>query len=289
MVDTRRLEKLMSSAEPATAGDRTGREPVQGRRALALSGHREMRRAGQGRARSAQRQAVIDANWEALARCQPEAATDKAMQQFNAMALKSDIVSRFDLLRTQLVQRFRNRDMVTLGITGPNSGTGASFAAAGLVAALARRGDLRVIGMDLNLRAPALHRYFEIASDQPVQDLLCGDVPPQAHLRRLAATVALAPGVAVPGEPTSVVTEELITTFAELSDAYAPDLIICDLPPLLQGDTALEICSHLDAVLITADSRRTRADEVIACERLLSGQTEFLGVILNNYTGADPV
>ena len=289
MVDTRRLEKLMSSAEPVTTSDRTGRDPVQGRRVLALSGHREMRRAGQGRARSAQRQAVIDANWEALARCQPDPASDPAIRQFNAMALESGIVSRFDLLRTQLVQRFRNRDMVTLGITGPKTGTGSSFAAAGLVAALARRGDLRVIAMDLNLRAPALHRYFEIASERPVQDMLSGEVPPEAFLRRLAARVALAPGIPASDAPGGIAPEDLVTTLGELTDNYAPDMIICDLPALLDGDAALEICSHLDAVLMTADSHRTKADEITACERLLSGQTEFLGVILNNYTGADPI
>lgn len=282
MVDTRRLEKLMSLAEPGAAA-----EALSPRRSLALSGHREMRRSGQGKVRSVQRQAQVEANWAGLPRCAPEPTPDKGMRQFNTLARNSDVISRFDILRTQLVQSFRNRGFTSLGISAPAPGVGATFAAAGLIASLARRGDLRVIGLDLNLRAPALHRFFEVAPAGSMLDFLNGETPFDAHLRRLTDTVALALGQPVSDMEvsTNFSADDLSATLGEIMDRYAPDILICDLPPLLKGDTALATCSHLDAVLLVADSRRTRAEEVMACERLLSGQTEFLGVILNNYSG----
>ncbi|MFN7004650.1 MAG: hypothetical protein ACK4NW_14605, partial [Roseinatronobacter sp.] len=146
----------MSVTTPAATG-----ESGAARRSLALSGHRDMRRAGLGRTRTAQRQAVIDANWDAMARCAPDPAPEKAVHQFNAQVLKSDIVERFDLLRAQLVQQFRSRNLISLGIAGPTAENGATFGVAGLLAAMARRGDQRVIGLDLSLRGPALHKYFE--------------------------------------------------------------------------------------------------------------------------------
>ncbi len=290
MVDTRRLEKLIRLSETDPITTRAEREvTATGQRALALSGHREMRRAGRGHARSAQREAVIDANWDALSRCVPDPAPERAMHQFNAQVRKSDVVERFDMLRAQLVQRFRSRKLVSLGIAGPTSGNGATFASAGLLASLARRGDQRVIGLDLNLRHATLQKYFEVLSDHTISDFISGEIPALSFLQRVTGTVAL--GLSQPSEDTGFSpgfsSQDIAQTLGELTTEFAPDMIICDLPPLLQGDTALEICVHLDAVLIVADARRTRADEVLACERLLAGQTEFLGVILNHYTGSE--
>jgi len=287
MVDTRRLEKLMSLTDPGAKAERSADDISQPRRSLALSGHRDMRRAGQGKARSVQRQAMVDANWVELDHCVSEPNSDKKSRRFNELARNAGVISRFDILRTQLVQNFRSRGLTSLGISAPAEGVGTSFVAAGLIASLARRGDLRVIGLDLNLRAPALHRYFEVAPAGSMLDFLNGETPPQAYLQRLTDTVALGLGQPVSDMMVSAgfPADDLFTTLSEIVDRYAPDMIVCDLPPLLRGDAALSICSHLDSVLLVADSQRTRAEDVTACERLLAGQTEFLGVILNNYSG----
>ena len=292
MVDTRRLEKLISLAGADAAPPRTGRElAVAGQRALALSGHREMRRAGMGRARSAQRESVIEANWDALTRCTPDPSVDKAVHQFNMLVRRSDVIARFDMLRAQLVQQFRSRNLISLGIAGPMPGNGASLAVAGLLASLARRGDQRVIGLDLSLRDAALHKYFEIRAEQSMAEFISGEIPALSFLQRLTTTVAL--GLGQPMQDTALTpgfsSHDVGQSLMELVADFAPEMIICDLPPLLQGDAALELCGHLDAVLVIADSRNTRADEVLACERLLAGRTAFLGVILNHYTGSEQI
>ncbi len=291
MVDTRRLEKLMSLTEPGNADDRPSHGQLQQRRSLALSGHRDMRRAGQGKTRNAQRQAAVDSNWSALSPCKPATSTDKATRQFNALARSADVISRFDILRTQLVQSYRTRSLTSLGVSAPGTGAGVSFAAAGLIASLARRGDIRVVGLDLNLKTPALHSYFEVAPVGSLLDLLNGQASPEEHLQRLTDTVALGLGqpVSEMDLSTGFSADDLSATLHDIVDHYAPDMIICDLPPLLKGDLALSACSHLDGVLLVANSRATRAQDIAACERLLAGQTEFLGVILNNYSGGEHI
>lgn len=287
MVDTRRLEKLMSLNDTGPKADRLSEDGGLPRRSLALSGHRDMRRAGQGKARNVQRQAMVDTNWSELGACASAPSSDKKSRQFNVLARDADVISRFDILRTQLVQSFRSRGLTSLGISAPADGVGTSFAAAGLIASLARRGDLRVIGLDLNLRAPALHRYFEVAPAGSMLDFLNGATRPEAYLQRLTDTVALGLGQPVSDMAlcTGFLADDFFATLGEILDRYAPDMIVCDLPPLLRGDAALSVCAHLDSVLLVADSQRTRAEEIAACERLLTGQTEFLGVILNNYSG----
>ncbi len=285
MVDTRRLESLISRAGEDTTPARGA--AATGQRALALSGHRDMRRAGPNRARSRQQQAMIDANWDALGPCNPDPAPDKLVHQFNVEGRKSPVVARFDLLRAQLVQQFRTHQLISLGITAPLRGTGTTFATTGLLAALTRRGEHRVIGLDMNLRDPALHSYFELQPDHAIADFINGTLPASAFLRRLTGTTALGLSLAEDAYMggMGLGSQEIARSLHELKQDYAPDMILCDLPNLLHGDTALEICAQLDAVLIVADSRVTRTEDILACERLLTGRTEFLGVILNNYTG----
>ncbi len=287
MVDTRRLEQLMS---PSGTPDATPNVPAQsagGRRALALSGHREIRKTGQLNPRSPQREARVAAHWAALESCISAPGTDKAQTEFNLLARQSEITSRFDILRTQLLQAFRSRNLVSLGITGARSGAGASFVTAGLLASLARRGDVRVIALDLNLAAPALHRYFDIAPQHTAASLLTGELAPDASLQRMTKSVAIAPSLPANEQGVGLVhsAEDLAQVLARVLADYAPDVILCDLPPLLQGDAAMSLSMALDAVLLVADSTSNSAADITACERRLAEQTAFLGVILNQYQG----
>ena len=67
------------------------------------------------------------------------------------------------------------------------------------------------------------------------------------------------------------------------------DVIVYDLPPMLQSDDAMAFLPQLDCVLLVAGAEKSRLDEVDKCEQELSEQTNVLGVVLNKcrYTGAD--
>ncbi len=291
MVDTRRLEKFMKLGEPSGTEPTEDARSIAPRKMLALSGHRELRQSEQSRVNVIHRRASIDDNWNALSDYAPDFSPDAHVRQFNLMARDAEITARFDVLRTQLVQSFRSRNLTSLGISAPRAGSGTSFVTAALIASLARRGDLRVIGLDLNLRAPGLHQFFEVAPQRPVLDLLSGMAGPETVLQRVTDTVAVAFGQAVPDLTlsTQFSADDLAVTLADLHESYAPDLIVCDLPPMLGGDLTLAMCTHLDAMLLIADSRRNSTAEMAECERLLTGQTEFLGIVLNNYSGGELV
>lgn len=68
---------------------------------------------------------------------------------------------------------------------------------------------------------------------------------------------------------------------AALKVAFQPDLILYDLPPMLQSDDVMAFLPHLDCVLLVAAAEKSRLDEVDKCERDLSEQTQVLGVVLN--------
>ncbi len=287
MVDTRRLEKLIGPPRSPEAEADPRLPAPAAPRALALSGHRGARRAGVAQRRGQRRTAEVLARWQALDRCSAPSETDKAQADFNALARRPDVTSRFDVLRTQLVQAFRSRGLVSLGISAPRRGAGASFVVAGLLSSLARRGDLHVMALDLNLSAPALHRYVVTRPQHCNGDLLDGTLMPAECLQLLTDTVAIAPCVATDDDRiASFSAEDLSALLARIRAEYAPDIILCDLPPLLAGEPAISLSMALDAMLLVADSASTRAADIAACERLLAEQTAFLGVVLNQYQGS---
>lgn len=283
MVDTTRLEKLLGRA-PGSTGKRAPGMGAAGPRNLALSGNSSQRRDPGPRALSPQRQALLDGNWDSLQTFRRDPTPNAKMRQFNKQARAPELVSLFDVLRTQLAQTFATRGIRTLGIAAPRSGAGTSFVTAGLLASFARRNDQRIIGLDLNTAKPALHKYFELASDHPINAFVSGARNSYEHLVKVTSRVAVGLGATTPAPddlPTSLSGAELQETIDELVADFLPDIIICDLPPVLIGDGALALLPRMDATLLVSSGVATSASDIMACERLLEGKTEFLGVVMN--------
>ncbi|MFN4058503.1 MAG: hypothetical protein ACK4HW_10010 [Roseinatronobacter sp.] len=283
-VNTRRLEQLIS--DPAEPTDAQLPATNSQRRGLAVSGARDVRRVINGRAVSVRNMAMIDAAWENLGPITRDPKPNARMRQFNEIARKTENASRFDVLRAQLLQAFQKRNFKVLGITAPRAGCGASFTTAGVLASFARRKDARVVGLDVNLARPSLHQFFEVTPPGPIAALIDGQVPLESHLQR--ATPSLAFGLSGMDETDRNFVPEkaaFADFLADISQVLAPDMVICDLPPLQEGDKALSMLPSMDAVLLIADARRTTAAQITECERILSDEAEFLGVVLNRATG----
>lgn len=284
VVNTQRLEQLLTDQD---ADDAAARLPaaVPQRRNLAVSGGRDVRRVVTSRALSARNLALIDAAWANLDPLVRDPKPDARFKQFNALARDPKVGSLFDVLRAQLVQTFQKRNLRCLGVTSPVAGAGASYTTAGLLASIARRKDARVVGLDLNLANPSLHRFFEVQAPGPITGMIEGEVPIESHLQRATINLALGLSDAAPDTGRAVLEAAVFADFmADVVQFLAPDLIICDLPPLLTGDAALSVLPSVDAVLLVADARATRSSQIAECERILQGQAEFLGVVLNHDT-----
>lgn len=284
IVNTQRLEQLLTDQDDS-GGD--GRLPVAlpQRRNLAVSGAREVRKVVTGRGLTARNQALIDAAWSNLDPLVRDPKPDARLRQFNTLARDPKIGSLFDVLRAQLVQAFQKRSLRSLGVTSARAGAGASYTTAGLLASFARRKDARVVGLDLNLSNPSLHRYFEVLAPGPITAVIDGDLPVESHLQRATVNLALGLNNASPADMGTVLDASIFADFmSDMVQFLAPDLIICDLPPLLTGDAALSLLPSIDAVLVVANARDTRAAEIAQCERILQDQAEFLGVVLNHDT-----
>ncbi len=240
-------------------------------------------------ARSNARAEEVHHAWSLLSPAAPLPPADAPRRRRDALILPPPEVSAsFDLLRVQLLQASRTRGWHVMGVTAPSPGCGASFVTACLSSSLARLDNVRTIVLDMDLTRPTLAQAFSTAAPGVITDMFDGHVPVEGHLRRLGENLAL--GLTLPcpeGGGTMSQSNAIAETLVELEQDYHPDLILCDLPPLLTSDTALALLPHLAGVLIVADGTRTQASDLQECERLLQDRTQLLGVVLNKGSDTD--
>jgi polysaccharide biosynthesis transport protein len=169
----------------------------------------------------------------------------------------------FRIMRVALDTINRNAGARTLMVTSAIESEGKSTTAANLAVAYARSG-LRVILVDLDLRAPSLDRLFGLQGRVGVQDVAVGDVP-------LAAALAEVPIVSssgslngdaayqgslhvLPAGPVSRELRELVLVhssaelLAELTSQA--DIVLIDAAPIVPVVDAQALASYVDRVLV---------------------------------------
>lgn len=236
--------------------------------------------------------AVVSEPTPIWAELQPFAPDPRLMERSRIVTFAdSDPVhSTFDMLRTKVLRTMRQNDWVSLGITSPTNGCGKTTASLNLAFSLADQEDLQTVLVDLDLRRPAVAKDIGLTQPQSMAGVLQGTRSIAESFVRYGNNLAI-------GTNTQGIrdTAELLMSAATaegvagLKAAFRPDIIIYDLPPMLQSDDVMAFLPHLDCVLLVAGAEKSRLDEVDKCEHDLAEQTNVLGVVLNmcRYTGED--
>ena len=189
----------------------------------------------------------------------------------------------FDLLRTQLLHTLKARGWKRVAIASPRAGSGTTFTAVNLALSLARVPHSRTILMDLNHRNPGV--ASALLMDQPgdMPGFLTGEVALEEHLIRPAETLALGLTDA-PDRNAAEILHDSYCSIAldDMIERTAADVVIYDLPPILEYDDLAAFLPNVDGVLLVSDGTQTTAEDLAACEKILAGHTELLGVVLNN-------
>lgn len=196
--------------------------------------------------------------------------------------LPAGVAAATDALRTQLLQAVKAERCCRVAVTAPTSGCGATFTSINLALAMAAIPDVGVVLLDLNQRHPDIAPTLGNASEQRIAELLRGDVGPMDYLRRYGDNLAIGLNCEPSPNPAELLqTQSAADMLDEVTGYLAPDVILCDMPPLLEYDDAMAFLPQLDAVLLVADATRTSVREMSRCLKMLEGRTTLLGVVLN--------
>lgn len=188
----------------------------------------------------------------------------------------------FDLLRTRLMQALRQHGWTRIAVVAPTTGCGATFTAVNLALSLARVPGSRTLLADLDQRKPGVAPALGLEGEWRIDNFLSARCLPEDHLIRCSDTLALALNTETNLNASEQLHDSITTAVLEdTEEELAPDVVLYDLPAMLEYDDLAAFLPHLDGVLLVADATRTTKARIEECERILDGQTPLLGVVLN--------
>ncbi len=208
----------------------------------------------------------------------------------------------FRILAVSLEFANRERGARTIMLTSALAGEGKSTTVANLAVALARSGR-RVSLVDLDLRSPYLHRFFDLQGRPGITQVANGTARLSEALARiplpdLGSHEASAGGngsvrgllEVLPSGPSPQSAGEFAQSSAlahilgELAERA--ELVLVDAPPLLGVGDAVAISGLLDALVVVSRASLLRAPVVNELRRVLSScPAPVIGLIA---TGAEP-
>lgn len=189
----------------------------------------------------------------------------------------------YRILRTQVLQRLREKNWNTLAVTSPGINEGKTLTAINLAISLAMEVNYTVLLVDADLRHPSVHEYFGIEAAHGLSDYLTADRP----LSELLIHPADVPGfVVLPGGRPLINSAEMLNSpkmarlVEELKSRYPSRIILFDMPPLLSAADTLAFSPYVDAALLVVEDGKTQAGDVKRAIDLLQG-TSVIGTVLN--------
>lgn len=219
--------------------------------------------------------------WTELAAFEPDARL-MARQRIVTFADADPAHVTFDMMRTKLLRTLRQNGWSSVGVTSPTSDCGKTTTCLNIAFSLAHQPEVRTVLVDLDLRRPALARHLGLSQPQSMASVLQGTRPVAENFVRYGDNLAIGTNAAsVRSSSEILLSAATAKGVASLKAAFQPDVILYDLPPMLQSDDVMAFAPHLDCVLLIAAAEKSRLDEVDKCERDLAEQTQVLGVVLN--------
>lgn len=188
----------------------------------------------------------------------------------------------FRLLRTKILKQLRTNNWECFGITAPGKGAGKSLVSVNLAIAIAKEENQTVLLVDLDLRFPKVHWYFDINPKKGLRDYLISDIA----LSEILINPGIERLVILPGRGQAIGSSELLSgskmraMVEEIKQRYQSRIVIFDLPPILAVDDVLASIDYFDAALLVIEDGGSKPEDITKSLQLLSG-THLLGTVLN--------
>jgi len=211
-----------------------------------------------------------------------EAEVPRTWRRRKIAAKRDEAVQAFDQLRTQFLQGVRSENLKRIAVAAPSSGNGSTFTAVNLARSLSRVPGCKTVLLDLNLRNPGVAETIGVEPEGNMDEFLTGDVSFFQHIVRYNDGLALGLSRSARPNASDLLQSGLVAgAVAEMQHLLKPDVVMLDLPPILEYDDLSAVLPHVDGVLLVADGTSTQTKDIEECERLIKNRSKLMGVVLN--------
>jgi capsular exopolysaccharide synthesis family protein len=212
-----------------------------------------------------------------------------SLQGYNSypiVALEKESLAseQYKILREQIKRLRTESGIRNFSITSPVKRDGKTTVAVNLAAALSLDYEEKVLLIDGDLRAPSVHRYFNVPESPGLVDYLASSA--KLNLKNIVQETFV-PGLHIlpAGKPSYLASEllakERMKQVLEEAQAEFPGHhIIIDGPPILSTPDPLVIARHVDGVLLVVRAGKTPRDYLTKALQSLNSK-KIMGVVLN--------
>lgn len=188
----------------------------------------------------------------------------------------------YNILRTQLLQRTRDKGHNTIMITSVVDGEGKTITAINLAVSIAREINRTVLLVDTDLRNPKIHDYLGCDTEKGLSDYLRRDVSMAELLVNpgLAKIVVLPAGKPLIGSTEILGSPRMEKLVKEMKARYPDRYVIFDCPPVLNVPDSLVFSSYVDGVILVVEAGRTPRGQIRKALELLEHKN-IIGLVMN--------
>lgn len=196
----------------------------------------------------------------------------------------------FEVLRTRLLNALSDKGWRRVAITSPTARCGKTFTAVNLAIALSRYESCRTVLLDMDMRRPGdMARMLGARAPGSMAQFLRGASAVDTHLLRMGQNLLnIGPNLAIGlnDRVESYASEilkhpETTRVLDRMTDDLHPDIVLYDLPSVLEHDDVLAFRHHVDAVLLVSGGGLTTADHLSEVMQRLGETMPLLGLVLN--------
>lgn len=195
----------------------------------------------------------------------------------------------YKIMRTQVLQKMRENGWNTLGITSPGRSEGKSQTAINLAISLAMEVNHTVLLVDADMRHPSIANRFGIQSEAGLTECLLDRVEISELLinpRGIDRFVMLPGGRPIHNAGEILSSHMMVDFINDVKSRYPARIVIFDLPSVLISGESASVAPHLDAVMLVAESGKTRNDDLLKARKML-GAANLIGTALSK--SPDPI
>lgn len=194
-----------------------------------------------------------------------------------------DFTNSYKIMRSQVLQKMRDNDWNTLGVTSPHNKEGKTLTAINLAISLALEVNYTVLLVDANMQKPDVAANFGIDSEYGLVDYLRGDIPMEdllIHPKGIDRFIILPGGKPVANASETLSSHMMVDFVADVKSRYRSRIVVFDLPPILVAGESLSIAPYIDSMILVVEAGKTKKEDIVRAQELLE-QSNLLGTVLS--------
>lgn len=198
------------------------------------------------------------------------------------------IAPSYQDISDQIYLLIKDKSLRSILITACTPTDGSTTIVANLANFLSNKAGHKVMVIDANLRAPAIHKVFNISDDKGLANVLEGKITLEKAVQDIGHNLTVLPAGNTSLNPTPLLDSTRMANIIKAAkEKY--ELVFIDYPNLRSFKDACVLCQYVDGIaLVVNEGKTSRYVLQTLLTPLKHKKANMIGVIMNNRTYAIP-